>query len=101
MHIVSRDVEVVIGAGHVSGPLDSEMVLYVQRSNTSKIGVTGCSEIPKSLECQIKEALTSIVQAVSLKAQNRKMSFGKSKLSVIYIYKEGWSGRSWEEKAYS
>lgn len=49
----------------------------MQRNNKSKIGKIGSSEITKSLKCQMKDVLTSVDQVVSLKALNRKMSFGE------------------------
>lgn len=52
--------------------------------NNSKIDKIGCSEITKSLECHMKGSLTFVGQEASLKALNRKMSFGKNKLAVIH-----------------
>lgn len=46
-------------AGHVWGPLDSEMI-YVQKNDKSNIGKTGCSEITKGLERLTKEFFTSV-----------------------------------------
>lgn len=49
----------------------------MQRNNKNKIGKIGSSDITMSLKCQLKDVLTFVDQVVSLKALNRKMSFGE------------------------